>query len=137
MILRWLISAIGFAALKGEASSIARRAGRRAIVMALLALIWVTAGGFALGALAVWLSGELGVVPACAIVAAALAVIGLGVQLALVLGARRKAQSGFSPPLADLASNGKGTLFPDGADLSSMALVGIVGYLLARQLFRR
>jgi hypothetical protein len=28
VILRWLISAIGFAALKGEASSIARRAGR-------------------------------------------------------------------------------------------------------------
>ena len=93
MILRWLISAIGFAALKGEASSIARRAGRRAIVMALLALVWVTAGGFALGALAVWLSGELGVVAACAIVAAALAVIGLGVQLALVPGAKREAQS--------------------------------------------
>jgi hypothetical protein len=137
MILRWLISAIGLAALKGEASSIARRVGRRAIVVALLALVWVTAGGFALGALAVWLSGELGVIAACAIIAAGLAVIGLGIQLALVLGARRQAPSRFSVPLADLGANAKGTLLPDGADLSSMALLGIIGYLLGRQLFRR
>jgi hypothetical protein len=105
--------------------------------VAFLALVWVTAGGFALGALAVWLSGELGVVAACAIIAAGLAAIGLGIQLALVLGARRKAQSGLNLPLADLASSGNGALFPDDADLSSMAFVGIVGYLLARQLFRR
>jgi hypothetical protein len=90
MILRWLISAIGFAALKGEASTLARNVGRRAAVVVLLALVWVTAIGFALGSLTVWLSHEFGMVAACAIIAAGLAVIGLGVQLAVMLRARRK-----------------------------------------------
>ena len=136
MILRWLISAIGLAALKGEASTLARGVGRRAAVVALLAVVWMTAIGFALGSLAVWLSHELGVVAACAIIAAGLAVIGLGVQLAVVLSARRKPSSGFKSPLGDMGSNGLGAAFPGGTNVSAMAVVAIAGYLLGRQLFR-
>ena len=136
MILRWLISAIGFAALKGEASALARGVGRRATVVALLAAIWVTSFGFALGSLAVWLSHELGVVAACAIIAAGLAVIGLGVQLAVVLSARRKPSGGFKSSLGEIGSNGIGAALPGGTNVSAMAVVAIAGYLLGRQLFR-
>lgn len=136
MILRWLISAIGLAALRGEASTLARGVGRRAAVVALLAVVWMTAIGFALGSLAVWLSHELGVVAACAIVAAGLAVIGLGVQLAVVLSGRRKPSDGIKFPLGEIGSSGIGTPLPGGTNLSAMAVVAIAGYLLGRQLFR-
>lgn len=136
MILRWLISAIGFAALKGEASKLARGVGRRAAIVVLLALVWMTAIGFALGSLTAWLSHELGVVAACAIIAAGLAVIGLGVQLALMLSARRKPSGGFKSPLGEIGSNGIGAPLPGGATLSAIAVVAIAGYLLGRQLFR-
>ncbi len=76
-----------------------------------------------------------GVVAACAIIAAGLAVIGLGVQLAVVLSARRKPSSGFKSPLGEIGSNGIGAL-PGGANVSAMAVVAIAGYLLGRQLFR-
>ena len=136
MILRWLISAIGLAALKSEASTLARNVGRRAAVVVLLAAIWVAAIGFALGSLAVWLSHEFGVVAACGIIATGLAVIGLGVQLAMILRARRKPSRGFKFPPGEIGSNGIGTPFPGGANLSAMAVVAIAGYLLSRQLFR-
>ena len=136
MILRWLISAIGFAALKGEASNLARDVGRRAAVVALIVGIWVASFGFALGSLAVWLSHELGVVAACAIMAAALAVIGIGVQLAVVLSARHKPSGGFKSPLGEIGSNGIGAALPGGTNVSAMAVVAVAGYLLGRQLFR-
>jgi hypothetical protein len=137
MILRWLISAIGFTALKGEASSIARRVGRRATLVALLALLWLTAFGLALAALTAWLSDELGVIAACAIMAAGLTVTGLAIQLALVLGNGRKPQSGFNFPIPGLTANPDGAPGAEGANLGSMAVVAIAGYLLGRQLFRR
>ena len=136
MILRWLISAIGFAALKGEASNLARDVGRRARLVALLAAIWITSFGFALGSLAVWLSHELGVAAACAIIAAGLAVIGLSIQLALMLRARRKPSGGFKSPLGEIGSNGIGASLPGGTNVSAMAVVAVAGYLLGRQLFR-
>jgi hypothetical protein len=135
MLIRWLISAIGLAALKDEASSIARRAGNRTIVVGLLAVVWLTASGFALGALAVWLSHELGVVAACAIIAAALAAVGVAIQLALTLRARRKLRDGVRAPFAGLTA-GTDSARGAGGDLSSVAAVAIVGYLLGRQLFR-
>lgn len=136
MILRWLISAIGFAALKGEASTLARNVGRRAAVVVLLAAIWVAAIGFALGSLTVWLSHEFGMVAACAIIAAGLAVIGLGVHLAVMLSARRKPSGGFKFPLGETSLNGIGGALPGGTNVSAMAVVAIAGYLLGRQLFR-
>ena len=105
-------------------------------MVALLAAIWVASFGFALGSLAVWLSHELGVVAACAIMAAGLAVIGLGVQLAVVLSARRKPSGGFKSPLGEIGSNGIGAALPGGTNVSAMAVVAIAGYLLGRQLFR-
>jgi hypothetical protein len=137
MVLRWLISAIGFAALKGEATSMARRAGRRAVIIALLVLVWVTALGFALAALAVWLSAMLGAAAACAVIAGGLAVVGLVAQVSLVLSDRNKpASPGISLPFPDL-TNADGSPNPEASSLGAMAIVGIAGYLLGRQLLRR
>ena len=137
MILRWLISAIGLAALKGEATSIARRASRGAMLAALLAAIWLTAFGLGLAALTVWLSVQVGVAAACAIVAGALAVIGLVAQVALALRSQKKSESGIGLPFSGLTANPDGTPNADTSNLGAMAVVGIAGYLLGRQLLRR
>ena len=135
MILRWLISAIGFAAVKGEASSAAHRFGNRALLFALLALLWATAFGLALATLTVWLSSLVGVAAACGIAAAGVAIAGLIVQVAMIVGNRRDRQS-LNLPFPGLATNPDGTPPFDSASLGSMAVVAIAGYLLGRQLFR-
>lgn len=137
MILRWLISAIGFAALKGEATSIARRASRRAMTVVLLGVVWLVALGFALAALAVWLSATLGAAVAFAIIGGGLAAIGLLAQVALILSDRNaSASSGAGFPFPGL-TNIDGSPSPEASSLGAIAVVGIAGYLLGRQLLRR
>jgi hypothetical protein len=136
MLLRWLVSAVGLAALKGEASAIARRVTIRASLTALGAVLWLTALGFAVAALAVLLSAELGVIPACAIIAGGLAVVGLAILVGLRLGAGRRRRR-MPKPLAGLSSGLGGSPGADIGGLGSLAVIAIAGYLLGRQLFRR
>jgi hypothetical protein len=137
VILRWLISAIGFAALKGEVSSVARRVGNRALLVALLALLWVTAFGLALAALTVWLSALVGVAAACGIVATGVALVGLIILLVMIFGNRTESKAApVGLPFPGLTANPGGTPRIDGSSLGSMAVVAIAGYLLGRQLFR-
>ena len=131
MILRWLLSAVDLIGLKGEASTMMRRVRRGALLVALVILLWLTAFGFAVAALALWLASELGGIAACAILAGALSVIGLGIQL--VLGARRKPNS-----RSNLCSPGQ--VFNTGAKTSafgSIVIIAVVGYLLGRQTLRK
>lgn len=135
MILRWLISAVGLAAFKSEASAIMQRASRRALLVALVILLWLTAFGFALAALSTWLTTELGSIAAYAIIAGSLAVIGFAIQLAIAISARR--QPRLNVPFASLNSNSDARLDTERSNLGSMAIVAVVGYLLGRQIVRR
>ena len=85
-----LISTIGLSALKNEVTSAAERTGRRAGLYALAAVLWLTAFGFLLAALAVWLTRLWGPIAAYAVVAAGLAVVALIVHLIIALSARRR-----------------------------------------------
>lgn len=137
MLLRWLISTIGFAALKGEVAAMAGRAGRRGILYALAVLFWLSASGFVMAAGTVWLAGLLGTIAACAIVAAALALIGLGLQLGLALSAHRRRHVGITLPPTDLTPPAAGAASQNGGVLGSLAIVAIVGWLLGRRIIRR
>src|SRR5690606_42126201 len=89
MLLRWLISAIGFATLKDEARQFAGRLARNLALAAAIAVLWVIAFGFGLAALTIWLADVLGAAAACTIIAAALARRGLALQLTLPLTNRQ------------------------------------------------
>jgi len=131
MLLRWLISAVGFAALKGEMSAMVRRASLRAGLTLFVILLWLGAFGFAVAALAVWLAAELGVIAACGILAAGFLVVGLVIQIALAISARKHARAPIRMPLS---TDGQA---PDISGLGSLAIVGIAGFLLGRLLFRK
>ena len=135
MLLRWLISVIGLAALKGEVWAIAGRVTIRALLTALVFVLWLTASGFAVAALAIWLAAKLGVIVACAIVAAGLALTGLAIEFGLMLNARRH-RSRTTKVLQGAIPRPAGSLHRDLGRLGSMAIIAVAGYLLSRQLFR-
>ena len=137
MLLRWLISAVGFAALKGEVSGIVQRAAQRAVLMLMVLLLWLGAFSFALAALAVWLSSELGPIAAYGIIAGGFAVIGIAIQVGLAISARSRKRAAPKMSIPGFTTSADGTHTPDVANLGSMAIVAIAGYLLGRQIFRK
>jgi hypothetical protein len=128
-----LISTIGLSALKNQVTSAAERTGRRAGLYALAAVLWLTAFGFLLAALAVWLTRLWGPIAAYAVVAAGLAVVALIVHLIIALSARRQPQSDFGAALAGLAAPAGAPAGP-GSDIGALAVVAVVGWLLGRRM---
>jgi hypothetical protein len=123
-----LLSTLGLAALKGEVTAMARRSARRAALLAAAAVLWLTAFGFALAAVTVWLSRVLGVVTALAMVAAALAVVALVVHLILASTGRRPASSPRAGPAGAATGEGNSLVWLAGA--------GLAGYIIGRALSR-
>jgi hypothetical protein len=136
-MLRWLISAIGFAALKGEVSAMVQRAAQRAVLMVIVLLLWLGAFSFALAALAVWLSSELGPIAAYGIIAGGFAVIGIAIQVGLAISARNRKKAAPKMSIPGFTTGADGTQTPDIANLGSMAVVAIAAFLLGRQIFRK
>jgi hypothetical protein len=128
MLLRWLISAIGFAALRDEL----RRAVRRAALSIVALLLWVVALGFGLGAFTVWLATVVGVIWALAIVAGAFALIAIVIQIVLAATARKR-----QPPAVPLAGLSAGAMLPELGIGGALVGVALVAYLLARQFTRK
>lgn len=130
-----LISTIGLSALKNQVTTAAERTGRRAGLYALAAVLWLTASGFLLAALAVWLTRLWGPIAAYAVVAAGLAVVALIVHLIIALSARRRPRSDFSATLSGLGLVAPaGAAAGPGADIGALAVVAVVGWLLGRRM---
>lgn len=130
-----LISSLGFAALKGEVSAVAERAGKRAGLYVLAGVLWLTALGFLVAALTIWLASRFGGIAACAILAAALAALGLIVQVVLMMGARRKPTP---RPEINLNVPGLGaTASGATSDIGALAVVAVVGWLIGRQMSKK
>jgi hypothetical protein len=132
MLLRWLISTIGLAALKGEATAIARRAARRAMLFVVLMIVWLAAVGFAVAALTIWLAGMLGGLAACCILAGVLLLIGLALLLGISLSSRSRERV-----TANLGGAMPNLGTPDLTTFASIAAIAVAGYLVGRQIFRR
>lgn len=127
MILRWLISAIGFAALKDEI----RRATRRAILATVAIVLWLMALGFGLAALTVWLASLWGPIAACGIVAGVFVVAAVVIQISLAATKRKR------PAPAPLAGLTAASAMPELGVAGAIAGAALVAYLLGRQFFRR
>jgi len=133
-----LLSAIGLAALKAEI----RAAGRRIAVAAISGLLLVTAVCFAVAAFAVWLAGEIGTTWALLAIAGGFLVLALIVQgvARLAAGRRRHRPPPARPVPPSPAPNEPqpaDATIPPGSEISSVAIVALVGFLLARQMLQR
>jgi hypothetical protein len=136
-----LLSALGFAAIKSQAQAAARTMGRRFAFAFATGLLTATAIGFGIGAFTVWLAGEIGTIWALLVVAGILLLLAVIVQ---VIGAsldkprRRAAAYAPAPPRrADVSPDPDAAVPPPGSEVGAMAVVAVIGFLLARQLFRR
>jgi hypothetical protein len=130
-----LVSTIALSALKDDVSAIAGRAGKRAAFHAVAAVLWLTAFGFLVAALAVWLNRVVDPILAYAILAAGLAVATLLVHLGLALSARRRPRSDLGAMLAGLAApagSSSGAAAGAGGDIGALAVVAVIGWLLGR-----
>ncbi len=130
-----LLSAIGVAALKSEI----RAAGRRIAVAAISGLLLVTAVCFAVAASTVWLAGEIGTIGALLAIAAGLLVLMLIVQGVARLAAGRRRHRPPPPPLGSTPKEPQAAAetVPPGSEIGAVAIVALVGYLLARQMLER
>ena len=150
MNLTSLLSAMGLAAVKAEARAAAQKFGRQAAIAAATALLVLTAIGFGLAALTVWLAGEVGTIGALLIVAGGLLVIAVIVQVAVRMSDRRPVRyRAYTPPPSFTSAPGGpppgGVSFsattseapPMGSVIGSAAVVAIVGFILARQLGKK
>jgi len=131
-MLRWLLSAFGMDLMKGEIAARLERAGRRAGLAVLAGLLWLVAVGFAVAAVVAWLSQQLGPVAALAIVAGAVAIVAIIVQVTLRLS-RGPGRPAASSPLSGLGVDEIASASP----VALVAVVAFLGYLLGRQTTRR
>lgn len=132
-----LLTAVGLAAVKGEVTATARKALRRLAAAITSGLLFVIAAGFGLAALTDWLAGRLGTTEALAIVATGLVLLAFIIKsLSSLVNRRRSSPRDQRPPVADLAEALQAAGRP-GSEMLALAIVAVVGFLLARQLDRR
>jgi hypothetical protein len=130
-----LLSAIGLAALKAEI----RAAGQRIAVAVISGLLLLTAVCLAIAGLAVWLAGEIGTVKALFAIAGGFLVLALIVQVVARLASGRQRYRPPPPrpvppgPAAAEAPPADATI-PPGSEIGAVAIVALVGFLLARQM---
>jgi hypothetical protein len=135
-----LISGLGFAALKNEAAAMAERAGKRAALYTLAGILWLVALGYLVAAFTIWLSSELGAIAACAIVAAALAAVGLILQVSLAMTAKRRKRAEVSVSIPGFTATDTapgGSASGSGGDIGALAFVAVIGWLLGRQMTKK
>ena len=129
------LGAIGLAALKAEI----RAAGRRIAIAAISGLLLALAACFAIAACTVWLAGMIGTIWALLVMAALFLVLMLIVQgvARLALGRRRRPPP--PPPLSPAAAGEAPTedAVPPGSEIGAVAIVALIGFLLARQMLQR
>ncbi len=134
-MLRWLISTVGFAALKGELAAASRRAGQRASLFVLIVVLWLAAFGFAVAALTAWLVAWLGPIAACGIIAGSLALVAL-----VLMGVMRAVQQNREKHRPSIIPGFTGADGKPGLDFGNpgtLALIALAAYLFGRGLSRK
>jgi hypothetical protein len=132
---RWLVQAASLAALRGEAAAVARRASLRAALTAAAGLAWALVAGFLLAAFVVWLSGKVGTILACAIVAVGFAVIALVLHFAASRLARQQPWARLKAHIREMVDSADETT-GEGA-IGALALVALAGFVLGARGRRR
>jgi Flp pilus assembly protein TadB len=128
-LLRWLVRAASLTALKREATATAKNAGTRVALKVVAGVLWLLVAGFLMAAFVIWLSGIVGAIIACAIVAAAFAVIALVLHLIAARMARRRHTWNLKTQFPGLAEAiGNGTL--DDSALGALAVAALAGFFV-------
>ena len=132
---------LGIDLAKGRAKAGAKRFARQAAVGAATLLFLILAFSFGLAALTVWLSREIGTVPALGFIGLGFLVIAaVVVAIAAATDKSRRRRPRPQPIGAAVKQefvSADGQPAPTGSTVGAMGVVAIIGYLLARQLFRR
>jgi len=136
------VAEVGVRMARNEVKAAANRAAKNAAFAAALGVLAILAFGFALAAFTVWLAGEIGAVAALGYIA--LGFLGLAIIVYIIWrvsmgGEQRRRQPAPSPLSAapDAEPPGTGQEPPPGSALGSLGVVALVGFLMARQIFRR
>ena len=135
-----LLGAIGLAAAKAEIRAAMQRAGRRIAVAAITGFLLFAAICFGMAAFAVWLSGEIGTIGALLGIAGGLVVMALIIAgVARLAGGRRPYRRPPPPPRPSPMAEPPpaGETLPPGSEIGAMAIVALLGFLVARQMLRR
>jgi hypothetical protein len=128
------LGAIGLAALKAEI----RAAGRRIAIAAVSGLLLAVAVCFAIAAFTVWLAGKIGTVWALLVMAALFLVLMLIVQAVARLATGRRRRPPPPPPPGPVTAEPPSTEeVPPGSEIGTVAIVALLGFLLARQMVQR
>jgi hypothetical protein len=143
MLLAALLKAgsLGVDLARGRAKAGMRRAARQAAVGAATGLFLLLAFSFGLAAFTVWLAREIGVVPALGFIGLGFLIVSaLIVAIATASDKRRRR----APPPQPIAAavrqefvSAEAEPPPTGATVGAMGVVALIGYLFARQIFRR
>ncbi|HET7716780.1 MAG TPA: hypothetical protein VFK86_14235 [Bauldia sp.] len=133
---------LGLDLAKGRAKAQARRFARQAAVGAATLLFLILAFSFGLAAFSVWLAREIGTIPALGFIGLGFLVVAVAIAGISALTDERRRKSPRQQPIAaamkqEFASEEGEDPAPAGSAVGAMGIVALIGFLLARQLFRR
>jgi hypothetical protein len=132
---------LGVDLAKGRAKAGARRFMRQAAVGAATLFFLILAFSFALAAFSVWLAGEIGTVPALGFIGLGFLVVGVLIAAIAAATDKRRRRGSRPQPIGAAVKqefvSAESEPAPTGSTVGAMGVVAVIGYLLARQLFRR
>lgn len=134
-------ASLGAKLARGQVKAAVRRAVQNAVFATVLAILGVFAFAFALAAFTVWLARHVGTIDALWLVAGGFAGLALIVYIVWKISMRQTAARPSPRPSPIAAAfeetHADGREPPPGSALGSLAVVALVGYLMARQMFKR
>lgn len=131
-------ASIGATFARSRVKTAIRNAVKQAVFASIVLVLLLLAFGFGLGCLVVWLSHEIGAVPALGFVALGFLVLAMIVYVIWRISSGGAAPAARRSPISDAFEERKGGQEPPpGSALGSLAVVALVGYLMGRQVFRK
>jgi hypothetical protein len=130
-------ASVGVAIARSRARAAIRNAVKQAVFASIVLVLLVLAFGFGLGCFTVWLSHEIGTVPALGFIALGFLVIAIIVYVIWRVSSQPAPARRRSPIADSFDEKKRGQEPPPGSALGSLAVVALVGYLMGRQIFRK
>jgi hypothetical protein len=143
MLLAALLRAgsLGVDLARGRAKAGLRRAMRQVVIGAATGVFLLLAFSFGLAAFTVWLSREIGVIPALGFIGLAFLVVAVLIVAITTAADKRRDRAPPPRPIAQAVKQefvaAESEPPPTGSTVGAMGVVALIGYLFARQLFRR